>query len=76
MSYEIDYSALEEPAKSEKAVADCKAYLTKRQWRTFKEAANHPDITQDDFVIGCGFIGIQGFPAIALFKHMRQEGVK
>ena len=66
MHYEIDYTKLEEPAKSEKALKDIEQYLGgKRQMnKVIKGIKGQP---KKSIIMGLSmFVGIEGYPAQVL----------
>lgn len=66
MYYEIDYSKLEEPAKSKKALKDIQDYLGgKREFnKVVKAIKGHPKKT---IIMNLSiFAGIEGYPAQVL----------
>jgi len=72
MKSTIDYSALSGSEKSTKAVNDCKEYLSTKQYIALSDALRM-GATKRDFEIGCGFLGIQGYPVDALYEYMNAE---
>ena len=63
MKYEIDYSKLKEPAKSEKALADIQSYLGgKRQMNKMVKAITGQP--KKSIIMSLEmFVGIEGYPA-------------
>ena len=60
--YDIDYSKLEEPAKSAKAISDCKFYLGRSYAKILRIIAEDASTLEGRKVL-LSFAGVQGFPA-------------
>ena len=71
----IDYSKLEEPAKSEKAIADIIEYLgMDRYEKVVKSIQGQP---KKDILMGLSlFVGIEGFPAQVLADRYCAESAQ
>ena len=71
----IDYSTLEEPAKSEKAIADIIEFLGEVEYeRLVKTIQGYP---KKDILIGLSlFSGIEGFPAQVLADRYCAENIQ
>ena len=73
--YNINYKDLSGKEKQDKAVQDCKEYVSNdKQWAAIEDCAKHPDNSFNDFRIGLGlFVGIEGYPVAALWLHFGRE---
>ena len=69
--YDLD---LPEAERVEKGVADCKAWLAGKAFDALLEYL--ADCTTEDQVhFGCSFVGIQGYPATALYeRYVNKDG--
>ncbi len=70
----IDYSTLQEPEKSKRALADIENYLGKDRMARDAKILKGLNPRFEAFQGACGlFIGIEGFPVQAWFNHLFPE---
>lgn len=68
MHNEIRYTGDDAEAK---ALADVIDWLSERQWAAIRDhAQTNPDTTLDQLKMVMSFAGVQGFPVLAVHKHL------
>lgn len=72
MKFEINYNKLSGQAKRDKAIEDIKSYITPAQFGIIGDMAMRAEVYyQLSFV--ASFVGVQGYPVVALWDETREE---
>lgn len=78
--YDVDYSKLQEPEKSNKALADIKDYVGEERFNKITEAlraelrgGTQEPRSWDQFKLVMSFAGIQGFPCQPMYVWVYGE---
>ncbi len=71
MSYEIAYNSLTETEKQVKAVDDCVNYIGQDTVDQLTLTAAQCQFYRH-FSMACSFVGIQGYPVVALWTNAKQ----